>query len=1110
MSTPENTEKKEKRFGFRFYLMLKITVNLVLIILGAIAIVIFLSSMQTRTSLAKQQENNELALKEVVSILNKNSENTEVMTEIYHDGNWKTLEDIKLLFDNGLFEKAMANDDTIRAEIFDDISRKAGIPYLFLVTLDGKIELCPDTSLFGRNPASTPHMTQENLNSLLTWDQNENRSSPVSVKNQFGTYYFYSIPYEYRGTRYALVEGVSSWTLDERISSLNDVSAVLSRMGVINDGFMFAVSRKDKMFLYYNDGTNLLTGQSAYDSGLNKYMMADGYKGIQTILGEEYYCTSKALGLDTVIVAAAKEESVISHDKYVLLWSVLGFSLVMILCLVYAIIVHNDYIRKGTSTKRITLFRNHSNPIYFNRSVFIKVLPLMFIGLIAVYAITFYTQTLLEISEGIDKSNVILQEVTGRYLESLDSLEVVEDYYNSRFLATARIMTFIVEESPEVLNENSDHYFSTYDEDGNRHYILDDEGNPLKSIAYSQRLQELCNENSINAIYIFDEDGRTIATSTGNWFFELSTNEEDQSWPFREVLSGKADSLLQTVMVNDLGEETQYFGVTMNYYTTKDSAGNTVYVSRYDFELACAEENVSGVRTAGGITKHSSLLPVEIDRDLIGSITATANSEYALSTEMLTGGAIMTFDTSKDHVCTYSPVKLSIGQTADELGVSPNAFSGTPYYGFNSINGVTYFQYYRYLDDIFLATSIPKSGMFTSRANISLVTALVCMFLIMVLVLTVTVTSKKEEEVYESISLEQVSSSDLNSAIFNTILPSGRAASTIQAQLRWNNQPIPWFELSPEMKLGLIMRWIIAVPIIYFVLSALGLGNNAEEDSVIRYILVGNWDHSLNVFALSASILVLAVTIIVLQIARIPVRLFTALLGTRGETIGHLLLSIIEYGGTLGSVFYCLYLFGIDSASLIASAGILSLVLGLGAQSLIKDILAGIFMVFEGEFRVGDIVTINGFRGTVTDIGLRTTKISGDGNVKIFNNSEISGVLNMTKETSVASVSVSMDYTKSIDYVDEVLERELPKLREENSLILDGPTNIGIEKFGRNSYTITVEARCNERDVDDVSRYMNKAILRILHSNGIIALSEDHPVQGGDGMPKRGGDEWPF
>ena len=185
-------------------------------------------------------------------------------------------------------------------------------------------------------------------------------------------------------------------------------------------------------------------------------------------------------------------------------------------------------------------------------------------------------------------------------------------------------------------------------------------------------------------------------------------------------------------------------------------------------------------------------------------------------------------------------------------------------------------------------------------------------------------------------------------------------------------------------------------------------------------------------------------------------------------------------------LFYCLYLSGVDAPSLLASAGILSLVIGLGAQSLIKDILAGIFIVFEGEFRVGDIVTISDFRGTVMDIGLRTTKIMApNGNIKIFNNSDISGVLNMTKQASVASMAISIEYGQDIEYVEAVLNRELPKLKEKNEKILDGPTYLGISELGESGVELKIMAKCAEQDVFGMTRFLNREVLQIFYRNGI-------------------------
>ena len=84
-------------------------------------------------------------------------------------------------------------------------------------------------------------------------------------------------------------------------------------------------------------------------------------------------------------------------------------------------------------------------------------------------------------------------------------------------------------------------------------------------------------------------------------------------------------------------------------------------------------------------------------------------------------------------------------------------------------------------------------------------------------------------------------------------------------------------------------------------------------------------------------------------------------------------------------------------------AGVLALIIGLGSQSLVADILAGIFIVFEGEFQVGDIVIIDGWRGEVKEIGIRTTKlVDVGGNIKIVNNSEIKTIINQTQELSLA------------------------------------------------------------------------------------------------------------
>ena len=1076
----------ETRKKANFYFFSKVWFNFLLIVIGTIILSVFLSDIHSRSQLSKQEKNSRLALTAAAEILERNKNNAEVLTKVYHEGNQKTLDDINLLLSEGLFQSMMDSDDTVRTDIFQNLASRVGLDYLFLMSMDGKILMSHDKALRNINPAVNGYLTQENVNKLLRFTfSRKGTVTPVLVKNRFGSFYFYSRAFVYQNKQYALVIGTDANVLDDQLELLDDESTVLSRISVINNGFLLAIDKKDDLFLYYKDGDTLLTGQNVFSAGLSEDALTDGYSGTETILGKPYYFFSRSFGEDVILSAAVREDVVKTSGSYVLFWPLLGFVVVMIVCLVYAVIVRNDFVRRAVQTKRFVLFKDSLNPVFFDKSIFAKVFPLVFAGVLAVFGISYYTQTMVGIAGGIAESDVALQEVAGRYETSQESSRIVENYYNDHFLSTARLLSFIVEEEPVILNSPSDYYHTAYDENGIRHYLVDDEGNHLKSVSKSARLQQLCNANEIDAVYLFDESGHTIATNTSNWFFTISQNEEDQSYPFLQVVNGVKDSYVQKHMTNDLGEDTQYFGVDFHYYTTKDAAGNTVYVSRSAYEQAVAQSGGISPETGNVITKHNSLLQIELDEDIASKLLAPTTIDYVLSTNMLDGGAIIMFDNSDDHVCLYSPIKASIGQTAEELNISPKAFSGLDYYGFNNINGIQYFQYLSYLNDYFFATAIPKSGLFTSRGSIALNTAWISLVLILILILTVTLTSKDEETLYENMNDEHADTG-LNAAIFNIILPSGRSTSTKKAAARWDNKRIPWSEKGPEQKLASILFVIFCLLLLYVMISVFGLRTSVNGNSIIRYIFSGSWDRSPNIFALSACAMVLTAVILTVVGFRIPVRIITSFLGTRGETVSRLLLSIVKYGCTIAGIFYCLHLLGVDSASLLASAGILSLVIGLGAQSLIKDILAGIFIVFEGEFRVGDIVTIGDFRGTVMDIGLRTTKIMGPtGNIKIYNNSEISGVLNMTKEASLATCTISIEYGQDIDYVEAVLKRDLPHLQEKNPLILDGPTYAGVSNLGASGVDLLIYCKCYEADIKGVVRFLNKEVLQIFYRNGI-------------------------
>lgn len=124
-------------------------------------------------------------------------------------------------------------------------------------------------------------------------------------------------------------------------------------------------------------------------------------------------------------------------------------------------------------------------------------------------------------------------------------------------------------------------------------------------------------------------------------------------------------------------------------------------------------------------------------------------------------------------------------------------------------------------------------------------------------------------------------------------------------------------------------------------------------------------------------------------------------LGLQTRTITRLANSLIIYTTNLFLFFCVLGLFGVNTTALLASAGVVSIAVGMGAQSLAADLLAGFFMMMEGSIHVGDLVNVAGATGHVTDMGIRTTEITDEkGEVVTVRNSEVKTVRNMSRKQS--------------------------------------------------------------------------------------------------------------
>ena len=257
--------------------------------------------------------------------------------------------------------------------------------------------------------------------------------------------------------------------------------------------------------------------------------------------------------------------------------------------------------------------------------------------------------------------------------------------------------------------------------------------------------------------------------------------------------------------------------------------------------------------------------------------------------------------------------------------------------------------------------------------------------------------------------------------------------------------------------------------------------------SLLGFILHGQWSKGLNLFSFTSILILFAAVLIAVWILKLLVRIITSSMGQKGETFCRLTLNLLTYAGVIFFIYMALYNLGINLGALIASLSLPAFALSLGAKDLITDIVAGISLVFDGEFKVGDIVEINGYYGKLTEIGVRTTKLEGiGGNIKIISNRDVKNVLNMSRKISFYSVDVKIStYYYRLKDVEEMLKRELPKLEGQIPGATRGPYYNGVIAVGDRTVTLSIRADFEQKYYGKVKRAMNHTIQTLFDEQGI-------------------------
>lgn len=876
------------------------------------------------------------------------------------------------------------------------------------------------------------HARFNQLRTVFSGDESS-ESVEVSLPDQDWNYRYYSAKID--DSTMAVVEA-SPKRLDDIIDSSSSLTATLKDITVGQQGYMMAVSAQDYTVQYHPNAD--LIGADALTNGLNVDDLEDGKFFHMDFDGTSLYSGVTKIG-DTYYISSVPEHTLSASRNVTVGVILFAFVVVMAAVVLYGVFVLRDDERNGHRDEDLLSF----GPLRYNRKVGGKAVVLSVVGLVVVIAVSFYMQTLFALSSeslvNADRASSIAQTMSN----TTKRANALKQEYNTRYLNKVKVAAYVLDQNPDLANKSD--------------------------------LTELADALDVDMISVFNANGVRTASTDSSRSFTLSEDPEDQSYAFRQLLQG-VESLVQEPTEDDsTGAMRQYIGVPT--YDEQGLINGLVQISVHPQML------------------EELLTSVEIDNVLDGVQVGKDGFAFAVSKS---SGKLV-----------YFPDSLIQGKKATSVGMTDAQLKGG-YSDYLTIDGTTYYassvetsDYYLYVtggDSELMAERVPLT---LSTAGIALV-CLIAVFLILVFERDPKARAKKAAAAVSGAAGEpgdlgvageaaapesEGDASTLDAHVFEVKVPgTERRMKTQSAASRWLNQSFDWDEKTPEGKLGTVMRWFFGLFVVIVFIGVMFKDEIFGSQSVFAYVLGGGWNKGLNIFAITAALMSACVIITVAAVVQELLRMLTGVLGARGETMVRLLCSVIKYGSIIGILYYCMALLGVDTATLLASAGLLTLAIGFGAQQLVSDILSGLFIIFEGEFRVGDVIQVGSMGGTVIEIGVRTTKIDdGSGNILVLRNSEISNVMNKTKLDSYASVDITLEYGESLPRVENILGRELPNVKKRLPAILDGPFYKGVAVLNPDgTATIRIVARCVESSRGQLERDLRREMKLLISKHGIL------------------------
>ena len=284
--------------------------------------------------------------------------------------------------------------------------------------------------------------------------------------------------------------------------------------------------------------------------------------------------------------------------------------------------------------------------------------------------------------------------------------------------------------------------------------------------------------------------------------------------------------------------------------------------------------------------------------------------------------------------------------------------------------------------------------------------------------------------------------------------------------------------------------WFLCTLLVVFYFADMLFSPHPMSD----YLFSHQWQREPSIYSMTTILLSVLFLAISMRILKTIMKTLSAKMDSRAETFGDLIISIVQFILTVVVVIYSLHELGVNTNVILTSAGVISLIIGYGSQSIVSDLVSGIFLIMEDQVRIGEFIEIDGFMGKVEHIGLRTTRAVYENRTKIISNSNMVTFYNMSRNDSPAKWSIGLPKEVDVDRVRALIEGSLECFRARigkpiHAIVYQGMDKVSGGGFAGDQYTLLYNTYCNIEDWEKVRGASLEVAFKLLMENGIQPFS---------------------